>query len=173
MKILSSLLSAAAALAFVGCAPKEKPAAAPAPAAAKAPAAPAGPRVIEIETNDTTFMMKFSVKAITAAPGEELRVVFTNKSALPKAAMGHNLIFLQKGTDMDEFIPAAALYKDTTGVAPEMESKVIAHTKVLGPGEKEELVFKAPAEPGDYDYICSFPGHYLTGMKGLLTVKAK
>ena len=54
-----------------------------------------------------------------------------------------------------------------------MTAVFIAHTKVLGPGEKEELVFKAPAEPGDYDYICSFPGHYLTGMKGLLTVKAK
>lgn len=172
MKILSALLPATVALALVGCAPKEKPAAAPAPVAAKAPAAPAGPRLIEIEVSDT-LMMKFSVKTIEAAPGEELRVRLTNKGTLPKAAMGHNIIFLQKGTDMDEFIPAAVAYKDTTGVPPEMESKVIAHTTILGPGEQEEITFKAPAEPGDYDYICSFPGHYLTGMKGVLTVKAK
>ena len=177
MKPISALLPLfAAALVFAGCgkAP-EKPAAAPTPAASAPTPAPAaaGPRLITIETDDAQFMMKFSLKTIEATPGEELRVVFINKSALPKAAMGHNLIFLKKGTDMDEFIPAAALHKETTGVPPEMEDKVIAHTKILGPGERAELTFKAPDEAGDYDYICSFPGHYLSGMKGLLKVKAK
>jgi azurin len=175
MKPISALLPLlAAALVFAGCgkAP-EKPAAAPAPAASAPTAVAAGPRLITIETDDAQFMMKFSLKTIEATAGEELRVLFINKSALPKAAMGHNVVFLKKGTDMDEFIPAAALHKETTGVPPEMEDKVIAHTKILGPGEREEITFKAPAEAGDYDYICSFPGHYLSGMKGLLKVKAK
>jgi azurin len=177
MKSISALPLLVAALVFAGCgkAP-EKPAAAPVPAASAptpTPAAAAGPRLITIETDDAQFMMKFSVKTIEATAGEELRVLFVNKSALPKAAMGHNLIFLKKGTDMDEFIPAAALHKETTGVPPEMADKVIAFTKILGPGEREEITFKAPAEAGDYDYICSFPGHYLSGMRGLLKVKAK
>ena len=34
-----------------------------------------------------------------------------------------------------------------------------------------EVTFDAPTEPGEYVYLCSFPGHYAAGMKGLLVVK--
>jgi len=47
---------------------------------------------------------------------------------------------------------------------------VIASTKMLGPGETATVTFTAPA-PGVYDYICTFPGHALAGMRGTLTVK--
>ena len=32
------------------------------------------------------------------------------------------------------------------------------------------LRFMAPTEPGEYPYICSFPGHW-TIMKGVMVVK--
>jgi plastocyanin len=41
---------------------------------------------------------------------------------------------------------------------------------VVGAGETSEVTFKAPATPGSYTYLCSFPGHYAMGMKGTLTV---
>ena len=54
---------------------------------------------------------------------------------------------------------------------PKDMSKVIAHnTKVLGPGESETVDFTAPTTPGEYPYICTFPGHFAT-MRGKLIVK--
>lgn len=41
---------------------------------------------------------------------------------------------------------------------------------VLGPGEKDTFTFTAPSVPGEYQVVCSFPGHLARGMKGTLTV---
>ena len=46
---------------------------------------------------------------------------------------------------------------------------VIASLGLLFPGQKEVLSFTAPKEPGKYDYVCTFPGHWRL-MKGVLTV---
>jgi azurin len=40
---------------------------------------------------------------------------------------------------------------------------------VLGPGESETITFKLDAA-GEYNFICSFPGHYAL-MKGVITAK--
>ena len=42
---------------------------------------------------------------------------------------------------------------------------------LAGGGETVKVTFNAPKEPGEYLYLCTFPGHYLAGMKGLLVVK--
>jgi azurin len=56
-------------------------------------------------------------------------------------------------------------------IAPEFANKVLANTKLLGPGESDTVSFAAPRKAGDYTYICSFPGHLAIGMKGALSVK--
>ena len=48
---------------------------------------------------------------------------------------------------------------------------ILAHTSLAGGGETVEVTFTAPKEPGEYMYICTFPGHYAAGMKGTLIVK--
>src|SRR4051812_30718883 len=133
---------------------------------AGASSASAGPRVIEITAND---QMKFSVTAIQAKAGEELKVVLTNQGTLPKEAMGHNFVLLKAGTDLTAFATAGMTAKETDYIAPSMKDKVIASIPTLGPKKSGEVTFKAPA-PGEYTYICSFPGHYML-MKGTLTVK--
>jgi azurin len=50
-------------------------------------------------------------------------------------------------------------------------SQVIVASSVIGNGEKTEVNFKAPSVPGRYEYICTFPGHFAVGMKGVLIVK--
>jgi len=52
-----------------------------------------------------------------------------------------------------------------------MAAQMIVHSKSLGPREKDTIEFTAPTEPGEYDFLCTFPGHYLIGMKGVLVVK--
>jgi azurin len=48
-------------------------------------------------------------------------------------------------------------------------AKVLFHTKLLQPDETESIYFNAPATPGEYPFICSFPGH-ASVMKGIIKV---
>lgn len=135
---------------------------------ASLPAAAAPPRVIQIQVGDS---MKFSVEAIIAKPGEELTVVLNDKGTMPKAAMGHNFVLLRKGADAKAFVEKSAGARDTEFIAPAVKGDVLAATRLLGPGETDQVTFTAPRQPGTYTYLCSFPGHYAMGMKGTLTVK--
>ncbi len=115
--------------------------------------------------------MKFDVTDFNVAPGETIKVVFTNASTLPKEVMGHNWVLLTKGSDPVAFATAAAPEAASGYVPAKLKDKIIAHVKLLGPGETGEVTFTAPNEPGTYPFLCSFPAHCLTGMKGTLTVK--
>jgi len=143
--------------------PAEKPdTAKPGAAAAK------GVRSIEIIG---TEVMKFSLATITAKPGEQLRVRLTSKGAMPKIAMAHNFVLLNKGASVVEFATAAMNARATDFVPADKKADVLAATGLAGAGETVEVTFKVPAATGDYPYICSFPGHFQAGMRGTLTVK--
>ncbi|HJR60586.1 MAG TPA: plastocyanin/azurin family copper-binding protein [Vicinamibacterales bacterium] len=126
------------------------------------------PRTITIVAGDE---MKYSVTEITAKRGERLRVVLIARGTVPKAAMAHNLILLAKGTDPAAFVKASALARDTGFIAPALAKQVLASTRLAGKGESVTVVFDAPKAAGRYDYVCSFPGHFLNGMRGVLVVK--
>ena len=85
--------------------------------------------------------------------------------------MGHNWVLLKKEADIKAFNDAAVMAAVTDYVPAALASQVIAHTKLLGPKQSDEVKFKAPTEPGEYVYLCTFPAHYLSGMKGVLVVK--
>jgi azurin len=143
-----------------GCGQSETP--------SSAPAAPSGPRVIEITAGDT---MKFSVTSIEASPGETLDVVLTNIGTFPKEIMAHNWVLLKAGSDPAAFAAAAVSAKDTGYIPASLKGEIIAHIDLQGPRKSGEVVFKAPMVPGTYPFLCSFPAHFLSGMKGALVVK--
>jgi azurin len=117
-----------------------------------------------------TDLMKFDVPTIDAAAGQKVTVTLTNSGTLPKAAMAHNFVLLKAGTDVAAFASAAMTHAENAYIPPDMADKVIVATKMLGPGESDTVTFTAPAA-GTYDFICTFPGHALSGMRGTLTVK--
>ena len=125
---------------------------------------------VVITGNDT---MKFDKEAFTVKEGQTVALTFKNAGTVPKMAMGHNLVILKPGTEPMSFAAAGMAQKDTTGLPTdeEMLKNVVAHTLVHGPGEEETITFTAP-EPGEYPYICTFPGHAAL-MKGVMTVEAK
>lgn len=125
-------------------------------------------RIIKIKGTDR---MKFDVTNINVIPGEKIRLVLTTVSKLPKTAMSHNVVVLKKGTDAEAFANASAMARENDYIAPDMQDKIIAATDLAGGGETVEVTFTVPDEVGSYTYICSFPGHYLAGMKGTLNVK--
>ena len=170
MKTKLALSLLACGLILTGCGKKEEAAAQASAATAAAPAAPAASAVltVEITANDT---MKFNLTRIEAKAGQEIKVILTNIGSMPKAAMGHNWVLLAKGADVKAFVNAAVTAAATDYVPASQADKVIAHTKLLGPKQSDEITFKAPTEPGEYEFICSFPAHFLSGMKGVLVVK--
>ena len=117
-----------------------------------------------------TDQMKYDVVTIDATAGQKVTVTLTNIGTVPKVAMAHNFVLLKAGTDVSAFAMAAMTHQDAGYMPPEMADKVIAASKMLGPGESDTVSFIAPAA-GVYDYICTFPGHALAGMRGTLTVK--
>ena len=154
-----------------GCSsqPADSPSPAPAagtPTAASAPAPAA--RAVEITANDA---MKFGVTEIVASPGETLAVTLVNTGTTPKFSMGHNWVLLTAGTDPPVFVVAAAEAVTTDYVAPTQKPQIVAATKLLGPNERDTVTFTVPATPGRYEFVCSFPGHFQVGMRGVLIVR--
>jgi azurin len=47
---------------------------------------------------------------------------------------------------------------------------VLHATPLVQPGKEAELVFTAPAVPGEYPLVCTFPGHWRV-MRGMLVVE--
>lgn len=123
---------------------------------------------VDIEGMDT---LRFSVTQINAKPGERLTVKLTNKTSLPPAAMSHNFVLLKKGVDPNAIANAGLVAKDNDYIPKGMMDKIIAHTGLVAGGETKSVTFDVPKEPGEYTYICTFPGHFAAGMKGTLTIK--
>lgn len=134
---------------------------------APSPLRAADEKKVQIQAND---LMKYDVTSIDAAPGQKVTVTLTNIGKLPKVAMAHNFVLLKAGADVSAFAAAAMTHQAEGYMPPEMADKVIAACKLVGPGESDTVSFIAPAA-GAYDYICTFPGHALAGMRGTLNVK--
>jgi azurin len=131
-------------------------------------AAQAGPRTIELAASDD---MKYDKTTLTAKPGEQIRIHLTPKGTMPKIAMSHNFVLLKLGTDPAAFVNAGASAQATGYIAADKKAQVIANTPLAGNGESVEVVFKVPMAAGSYPFVCTFPGHFLAGMKGTLVVK--
>ena len=109
--------------------------------------------------------MKFSVPTITAKPGEQLRIRLTPKGAMPKIAMAHNVVVLNKSASVTDFVTVAMNARATDFIPADKKADILAH-RLAGAGETVEVTFKVPAAAGDYPYVCSFPGHFQAGNEG-------
>lgn len=172
--ILSTLVSIA--LFASGCGPDESASDASNGAGQKtaetqrtAKAPPSGElREIVIEAND---QMKFSIESFTVKPGEGIRLTLKNVGTMPKFSMGHNVVIIENEVDANAFADKAMTAAGTEYIPPDSEEQIVAHTKLLGGGEQDSVAFAAPQEKGEYVFLCSFPGHFQIGMRGVMTVE--
>lgn len=118
-----------------------------------------------------TDNLQFSETLIEASPGETIRLTLIVESSMPISTMAHNVAILDKDADVQEFVMQSMNATDNEYIAPELEDQVIAYTKMIGGGETSVIEFTVPNEPGDYEYVCTFPGHFFAGMKGILRVR--
>ncbi|WP_069131071.1 plastocyanin/azurin family copper-binding protein [Rhodohalobacter halophilus] len=111
------------------------------------------------------------LEAIEAEPGEEIRINLRTVSNMPPTAMSHNFVLVEMGTDVDAFARESLNARDNDYLSPNFEDQIIAATAMLGNGESDTITFTVPDEPGEYDFICTFPGHFAGGMVGKLIVQ--
>jgi azurin len=112
-------------------------------------------------------VMKYDKQLVTAKAGTTIRIVLNNPDF-----MQHNLVLL-KPRQLEKVGGAAdKLAMDPNGAklqyVPKMPEILVA-TPLINPGNKFTLTFKVPDIPGDYPYVCTFPGHWRM-MNGILRV---
>ena len=119
--------------------------------------------VIKAQEDMTFDKTEFAINA-----GEEVTLTLVNVGTSSKEAMGHNLIILNQGVDSSSFTFDASSEKANEYIPESRKADIIAHTKLLGPKENDQIKFKID-QPGTYEFLCSFPGHS-GSMRGKITV---
>jgi len=117
-----------------------------------APEAP--PKEVTIQADDK---MRYDVTAFDASPGQKVSVTIKNIGTTPKFSMGHNFVLLDRtintGNVQPSFLDKAST-EASHDYVPQGAKEVLAHSKLLGPGESEVVTFNAPYIPGEYLYVC-------------------
>lgn len=107
--------------------------------------------------------LEYETTDIELVAGTTVTLRFDNS----ESSMPHNVVVLKNRDDIRS-VGIAALQAQQTDYVPESESdKMIAHTVLARPGDVVEVTFEVPP-PGEYPYICTYPGHFQT-MRGTLT----
>ena len=112
--------------------------------------------------------MKFDKKEIEAKAGEQLAIAFTNND--PDGLM-HNLAVIKPGTRQNILeatiaLGSKAIEKNFVPDSPAL----LGSTPQVAPGRRFTLYLTLPATPGDYEFVCTYPGHGQL-MWGTLKVK--
>lgn len=121
---------------------------------------------IVVEANDN---MKYNVKTITVNGGQKVRITLKHVGVMTKDVMGHNLVILKQGVNLNDFAQKSNSAADTDYIPADSADQIVVATKMIGGGEEVTIEFDAPAA-GSYDFLCTFPAHYAM-MRGKFIVK--
>jgi putative heme-binding domain-containing protein len=124
-----------------------------------------GVRVVRIGT--LPERMAYDKEVIVVERGKAVEFIFENFDLMP-----HNIVFATPGS-MEELGKSA----EANATSPDFQarhfvpksSKVLLASTLLQPREVQKLSFTAPAKPGVYPYVCTYPGHWMR-MHGALYV---
>jgi azurin/glucose/arabinose dehydrogenase/lysophospholipase L1-like esterase len=110
--------------------------------------------------------MRYDVESFTVKAGAPVELWFYNPDYMP-----HNIVIGQPGSADEIGLAAEALGADgfAKGFVPASD-KIVASSKLINHTQFELLNFTAPTEPGDYDFVCTFPGHWKL-MRGIMKVE--
>ena len=97
--------------------------------------------------------LQFDKDRLEVAAGSEVVLCFSNGSRLSQ----HNWVMVRSGTKDDVALRGLEAGPNHDWVQPE-DPDVIAHTRLVNPGERGEVRFTVPPA-GSYQFVCTFPGH--------------
>lgn len=99
---------------------------------------------------------KFSADTIRVEPDQKVNLQLINHATLP--VMEHNFVLVLPGSAQEVALAGLDAGPGENYVSP-VDTNVVAATPVAAPGDTVSVAFNPP-EPGFYDFICTFPGHY-------------
>ncbi|WP_197440293.1 TIM barrel protein [Polystyrenella longa] len=112
--------------------------------------------------------LSYETRSLSAKAGEMLELKLVNPDVVP-----HNWALVEPGALKEVGEMANRLIADPEAVIrqyiPESE-RVLVYTDVVSPQEEMSIFFRAPETPGNYPFLCTFPGHWMV-MNGMLTVE--
>lgn len=124
-----------------------------------------GVRVFVIRT--VPEQMRYDQSLIVVEAGQPVELVLINDDAMP-----HNLVVVAPG-GLEAIGNAAEKLPPTPDARGRLyipDSPQALHaTKLVESGHREHLSFTAPVTPGEYPFVCTFPGHWRR-MNGTLAV---
>jgi len=130
---------------------------------------PTDPNTEIIRVRSVREAMQFDPKVLTVTAGRPVEIIFENPDA-----MQHNLVVGKPGTlaaigtAADKLITAKdGAEKQYVPAVPQ----VLFATPLVNPDQSYRLKFTAPAQPGEYPFVCTFPGHWRI-MNGVMRVQA-
>ena len=110
--------------------------------------------------------MKYNVKELQVKAGKKIKINFSNPDFMP-----HNIVLVNPGTADAVAMKALTLGAKgfEVGFVPESDD-ILWASKLIDHGKEQVIEFTAPTKPGDYQLVCTFPGHHLL-MRAVLRVK--
>ena len=122
-------------------------------------------RVVRLRTVEEE--MRYDRPFFAVEAGRPVQLLLENDDLMP-----HNLVITSQGRLREVALAGAAL-----GITPGLGGKlyvpdipdVLFSTNMVNAGKRETLTFNAPAEPGEYPYVCTFPRHWMR-MYGVMVV---
>ncbi|MDP3469458.1 MAG: plastocyanin/azurin family copper-binding protein, partial [Daejeonella sp.] len=124
-----------------------------------------GRTVIQLST--ISSKMAYDKLVINIKAGSLVSLIFKNPDEMP-----HNVVIIKPGSTetVGKAADAMASRKDAyeKNFVPAIP-EVLYSTPLVATGASFRLDFKAPAKPGEYPFICTFPGHWRI-MKGVMKV---
>lgn len=149
----------------------------PVPSAIRAPTAtpmpmttptpPAAPKQQPVSLGTNGGEWQFDLATLDLAAGEGVVLTFHNRAK----TTAHNWLLVSGGDDVATEVNAVGMASGAGAAYIPDDSRIIARTAgLLKGGQSERVTFTAPTA-GTYVYLCTFPGHFELGMKGVLTVK--
>ena len=132
------------------------------------------PGIDKLEFTDSILLkanenMRFDKELFRVKARNKISLIFKNTGAKSAASMTHNIVILKSGVDIADFADIARNAKTEQYVPSSLDSLIIAHTRLVGGGDSDQVEFIIP-KPGIYDFICSFPGHWGT-MQGKIVAQ--
>ncbi|MFT4641772.1 MAG: azurin/lysophospholipase L1-like esterase [Verrucomicrobiales bacterium] len=122
--------------------------------------------LVEVRIGTLVEKLQFDLQEFTIKAGKKVKLTFANSDYMP-----HNLVIVQPGA-ADE-VGNSAVILGAEGFEKQWvpdSDKILASTKLLDNRGEQVLEFTAPSSPGDYQYVCTFPGHHLL-MRGVMKVE--
>jgi putative heme-binding domain-containing protein len=111
--------------------------------------------------------MRYDVPWFAVQAGTDIQIILKNEDL-----MAHNLVITKPDALQSVALQAAAegpsIGPSGKQYVPDSDN-VLFGTEMVSAEKQTRVTFRAPSEPGEYPYVCTFPGHWMR-MYGVMVV---